>query len=235
MPIKQIIPHVYQITLPNVNCFLLRDAGNTNSLTLIDTGSPNTEQKIFDAIAEAGFKPSDLTRIVLTHHHPDHAGSAAAIAAQLNIPIWAYESEAADLERGLFGRLPLTVAPGLFSKILYRLFIKSQRFEGYPPVHIARRLRDGEVLPILGGVEVIHTPGHSAGHIALLLQPERLLIAGDACMNMMGLGYSIIYEDLAVGRASLQRLATYPFDKAVFGHGNALMKDAAKQLEQKFG
>ena len=40
------------------------------------------------------------------------------------------------------------------------------------PVSIGTRVADNDVLPIAGGLRVIHTPGHSAGHMALLLEQE---------------------------------------------------------------
>ena len=81
---------------------------------------------------------------------------------------------------------------------------------------------------------MIHTPGHSAGLVALLLQNEGVLIAGDLCAHVMGLAYSTLYEDIALGRQSLLKAAALPFDTAIFGHGGPLHGQANCKLQKKF-
>src|SRR5690349_8998227 len=76
MALEQLAPNLYGLALGPINTFLVVDA---DGLTLIDTGAPGSEGAILGAIAELGKQPSDLRRIVLTHCHPDHAGSAAAL------------------------------------------------------------------------------------------------------------------------------------------------------------
>jgi glyoxylase-like metal-dependent hydrolase (beta-lactamase superfamily II) len=107
--------------------------------------------------------------------------------------------------------------------------------ENVEPAQVSHRVEDGAIIPIAGGLEVIHTPGHSAGHIALLFKKDKVLIAGDICGNVMGLGYSIIYEDYALGMQSIVKAASYDFEKAVFGHGKPLMQSANTKLKAKFG
>ena len=89
---------------------------------------------------------------------------------------------------------PLRGAPGLLGQVLCRLFYHpDQRLE---PVAIDQRLTAGETLPIAGGIEVIHTPGHCAGQVALLWHPGRMLFAGDVGANLMGLGDPVGFECL---------------------------------------
>ena len=56
----------------------------------------------------------------------------------------------------------------------------------------------------------------------------------DACSNMMGLGWSLGYEDFEQGKRSLRKLAALDFDVACFGHGKAIQKDAARKFKQKW-
>lgn len=72
---RKITDHVYQITLGAVNAFVIEDDG----LTLVDTGYKGSADKIFNAIKKGGKDPKDIRRIILTHLHLDHAGSAAEI------------------------------------------------------------------------------------------------------------------------------------------------------------
>jgi glyoxylase-like metal-dependent hydrolase (beta-lactamase superfamily II) len=103
------------------------------------------------------------------------------------------------------------------------------------PVAINQPLTAGEILPIAGGIEVIHTPGHCAGQVALLWRPGRMLFAGDVCMNIMGLGDPIGFESLKEGRASQWKLARLSFDTAGFGHGAPIAHDASTRFRNKWG
>jgi glyoxylase-like metal-dependent hydrolase (beta-lactamase superfamily II) len=96
---------------------------------------------------------------------------------------------------------PMRPAPGLLGQVLCRLFFDPD--ERMEPDAIDEPLTDGEILPIAGGIEVIHTPAHCAGHVALLWHPGRMLFAGDVCTNLMGLGDPVGFESLEhVVRAS---------------------------------
>lgn len=228
---RLITPHLYQISLGGVNCFLIDDAAG--GLLLVDTGYKGNTSKIFKAIEKGGKSPGDIHTIILTHSHPDHAGSAADIAQRTGAKVIAHPADAALAAQGIAGRLPHVVSPGLLNFIIYRLFIKNSRNE-IQPIIAAETVDDGDVLPILGGIRIIHTPGHSAGHIALYLQQDDVLIAGDICANMMGLGLSTVYENRANGVQSILKAAQIPFGKAVFGHGKPLLKDAARKIREKF-
>lgn len=229
---RQITPHLYQISLGAVNCFVIDDSAG--GLILVDTGFKGSTQKIFKAIEKSGRSPKAIKRIILTHSHPDHAGSAAEIAQITGAKVMAHPADAALAAQGIAGRMPQIVSPGLMNKIIFRLFIKPVP-NAIDPLTDIQTVADGDVLPLMpGGIRIIHTPGHSAGHIALYLHEDDVLIAGDICAHMMGLGLSTVYEDAALGIQSILKAAQTPFGKAVFGHGRPLMKDAAKKLREKF-
>jgi glyoxylase-like metal-dependent hydrolase (beta-lactamase superfamily II) len=107
--------------------------------------------------------------------------------------------------------------------------------ERLEPVAIDQPLTAGEILPIAGGIEVIHTPGHCAGQVALLWRPGRMLFAGDVCTNLMGLGDPVGFESLKEGRASQRKLASLSFDAAGFGHGAPIARDASTRFRNKWG
>ena len=226
---KKISEHLFQISLGNVNAFIIEDKG----LTLIDTGYKNSMNKIVTAIKKAGRNPDDIKQIILTHCHPDHAGSAAAISKIFNVPVYAHAEEALLIEKGISGRLPMHLTPGFINWMVYCLFIKNSPKHN-EPLEIAEKLIDNDVLPVAGGLQIIHTPGHSAGHISLLLKNEGVLIAGDICANVSGLALSTVYEDVALGIKSILKVSDFYFDKAVFGHGKAITEDAQKKLKNRF-
>lgn len=226
---KQITQNLYQISLGAVNAFVVED----NGLTLIDTGLKGSMEKIFSAIKKAGKNPEDIKQIILTHCHPDHAGSAADLKKILNVPVFAHETDAPLIEQGIGGR-PMHLTPGVVNWLIYNLFIKKAG-NTIAPVTVDEKLKDNDVIPIAGGIRIIHTPGHSAGHIALLLKNEGVLIAADICANAIGVDYSILYEDIGIGRKSILKAAGFSFDKAVFGHGNLLKGNANEEMKEKFG
>lgn len=158
---QKISSHIYQINLGAVNAFVIEDKG----LTLADTGYKNSMEKIFRSISKAGKDPNNIKQIILTHCHPDHAGSAAAISQKLNIPVYAHADEAPLIEKGISGRQPVYCSTGFINWLVYRLFIKNSPANN-EAVKVEERLVDHDVLPVAGGLEVLHTPGHSAGHIS---------------------------------------------------------------------
>jgi glyoxylase-like metal-dependent hydrolase (beta-lactamase superfamily II) len=103
------------------------------------------------------------------------------------------------------------------------------------PVVIDQPLTAGEILPIAGGFEVIHTPGHCAGQVALLWRLGRMLFAGDVCINVIGLGDPVGFESLEQGRASQRKLANLSFEAVGFGHGEPIARDASRHLRNKYG
>ena len=103
------------------------------------------------------------------------------------------------------------------------------------PVAIDQPLTAGELLPIAGGIEVIHTPGHCAGQVALLWRLGRMLFVGDVYMNLMGLGDPVGFENLSDGRASQRKLASLSFDAAGFGHGAPIARDASTRFRDEWG
>lgn len=224
---EKITANLYQIKLGLVNVYVIDDDG----LTLIDTGYKNSTDKIFEAIKKAGKNPNDIKRVILTHSHPDHAGSAAEIKRRLNIPVFAHEEDAKIIEQGIGGRIPFVLTPGIVNWLVFNLMIKN----GDPNIEalqIDEKLKDGDV--ISGGIQVIHTPGHCAGHIVMLIKNENALIAGDLCANVMGLALSTVHEDKELAIQSIHKAAAFNFDTAVFGHGNALKKNASKKIKEKF-
>jgi glyoxylase-like metal-dependent hydrolase (beta-lactamase superfamily II) len=107
--------------------------------------------------------------------------------------------------------------------------------EQMEPVRIDRYVADGETLPIAGGLHVVHIPGHCAGQVAFLWQGERLLIAGDVGMNILGLGDPLGFEDIKQGRRGQRKVARLRFHAAVFGHGRPIHSGASERIRSKWG
>jgi glyoxylase-like metal-dependent hydrolase (beta-lactamase superfamily II) len=226
---KRISNNIYQISLGWVNVFVIED----NGLTLIDTGTKGSTGKIFSAIKNGGKNPYDIKRIILTHAHPDHSGSAEEMKRMLRVPVMAHREDAQIMRYGIACRKEICLTPGLKNWLIYELAIKRAGIN-IEPVAIDEQLNDRDLLPLLGGVRVIHTPGHSKGHISLLAENEEVLIAGDLLSNRTRLGLSVIYENMAEGISSILKVTDLDFDKMVFGHGSPILKDAGSIMRQAF-
>jgi glyoxylase-like metal-dependent hydrolase (beta-lactamase superfamily II) len=226
--VKNVIKGVYVVPMGFSNAYLIE---GDDGLALIDAGFPNKEAAVFDAIRELGHSPDRLKHLVFTHGHPDHIGSAAAIVRQSGARTYMHPLDTPMAESGGPFR-PLTPAPGLLRRVLCDLFFHPD--ERMEPVAIDQLLTPGELL-ITGGFDVIHTPGHCAGAVALLWRPGRMLFTGDVCMNVMGLGDPLGFESLEEGRASQRKLASLSFDAVGFGHGGPIAQNASTRFRNKWG
>lgn len=229
MQAKPIVPGLYRINLGNVNAFLL----TAGELTLIDTGFPGSEGKILQAVSALGHKPEAIRHILLTHCHPDHAGSLAALQRATGATTYAHPLDAPEIRAGAVAKM-LTPTPRLLQRILFRLFIHGSS-PTYPAAIVDREINDGDLLPVAGGLRVIHTPGHSAGHLSFFWpQHGGVLIAGDTCANMPTLDYSLGYDNFAQGQRTLVKLTQLDFGVICFGHGNAITKGATTQFRRRW-
>ena len=101
------------------------------------------------------------------------------------------------------------------------------------PIAVEHEVVDGETLPF--GATALHTPGHTAGHLALLLPRDGgVLFTGDAATDFLRLGVGPIYEDVDEGMRSLRRLADLQFETALFAHGRPLTPRAAERFRARF-
>jgi glyoxylase-like metal-dependent hydrolase (beta-lactamase superfamily II) len=223
-----VIEGVYVVPMGMANAFLME---SDDGLTLIDAGYPGKEAAVFEAIRALGRSLNQLKNLIFTHSHPDHIGSAAAIVRKTGARTYMHPLDIPIAESGGPFR-SMTPAPGLLGLVLCKLFFHPNA--QLAPVVIDQPLIAGEILPIAGGIEVIHAPGHCAGQVALLWHPGRMLFAADVCTNIMGLGDPVGFESLEDGRASQRKLAHLSFDAAGFGHGKSIARDASKRFRDKW-
>jgi len=231
--VQEVVPGLYRVPLGVVNAYLLVDS----AVTVIDTGTPGSEDKILGAVRTLGKKPGDVNAIIVTHCHADHSGSLAALKEATGAPAWMHPADAALVRSGVAAR-EMRPAPGLANRLLFT----AMRFmapSSVSPAEVEHSAEDGDELPFAGGLQVFHVPGHCAGQIALVWPRHGgVLVAADAASNMAfpwqkGLGYPPIFEDLEEGKRSLRRLAQLEVE--VFGHGGPILGGAGAQLHERFG
>ncbi|MFJ6168197.1 MBL fold metallo-hydrolase [Micromonospora orduensis] len=216
-PAVPLVPNVWRIPTVGrsaVNSYAFVD--DDGSVTLVDCGVAKAPARIVRGLAAMGKAPADVTRIVLTHAHPDHAGGAAEMSRRTGAPVSAH---AADVRYAEEGRAPGSDPAVTGGRVFAR--VAGGRF---PAVEVAQPLADGDVLDVGGGLRVVHTPGHSPGHVSLLHEPTRLLITGDALFNVLGVRYSpkILCSDFRMTRETAHVLGELEYDTAAFTHGPEL-------------
>jgi glyoxylase-like metal-dependent hydrolase (beta-lactamase superfamily II) len=211
-PAVPLAPGVWRIPLVRdfVNGFILRD--DDGQVTLIDMGITRSGPKVMAALASIGSGPSDVTRLMLTHAHPDHAGGAKYVADATGRQFGIHEADAEYLRSGRGPQRDTTIPLG-------KLFAKLP--STFPAAPVAETFTDGQVVPFAGGIEVIHTPGHSPGHASYLHQSSGVLITGDAIFNVRGLRWPIkaFCTDFAMTTQTAHRLAEVDYTTAAFTHG----------------
>ncbi len=231
MTARQIVPGAYSISLGSVNAFLIE---YEESLTLVDTGSPGSFELIRSAVRSLGRRMSDIQHLLVTHCHADHTGSLSEIKEVSGAEAYMHALDA-DLVRIGQSYRPLKTAPGLLAGILGNVILRSAQEMKIQAAEIEHEVADGAVLPIAGGIQAIHTPGHAAGHLAFLWpRHSGVLFAGDAASSILGLRPALVYEDFQEGLRSLRKLSAYSFKTACFGHGRAIGGDAGRRFLQQW-
>jgi glyoxylase-like metal-dependent hydrolase (beta-lactamase superfamily II) len=198
--------------------YLIDDGG---TLSLIDTSTTTAAARIFEAIASLGRRPEDLRTIIATHYHYDHTGNVATLVERTGAQFLAHIDDAPYID----GRKPwrhLDIGP-------FDMTVPESR---YYTLKLDRELRTGDVLPIAGGLEVIHTPGHTPGSISLYAREHSALFTGDAIGNWLGLRLPIPMpsHDMDEARRSVHKLAALTYDVALPGHGNPIMSRASEKI-----
>lgn len=227
MAVKRLAEDLYLLR-GLVNVYILQ---TQDGLAVLDTGFPGSAGKILAGVRELGKTPADVRHIILTHCHPDHIGSAAALKRETNATVWAHPIDAPMIEAGTTIREPMTPSPGLRNAILARLL--GGRVRNVETTKVDRLIEDGDSLPFMSDMSAIHVPGHCAGQIAFLWRRHGgVLFTADACIHRGGLKLAIATEDPRLALASLARLATLDFDKACVMHGKPILAGADTQFRR---
>lgn len=211
----------FQRTFPSANMSLIQG----QRPILIDSGFGSDYAETERFIRDAGVDPAQLQYVVNTHYHSDHVGGNHHLQSRYGVPIAAYHFDGAMINR----RDPhACCADWLVQPV--------------EPYTVDRFLAAGDVLET-GQVtlEVLHTPGHTLGHISLYEPRDQVLILGDVVHADDVSWINIFREGVdALERlmATLERLLQLPVRVAVSGHGpihenpHAAMRTALERYER---
>ncbi|WP_127548416.1 MBL fold metallo-hydrolase [Paenibacillus amylolyticus] len=185
-------------------------------VVLIDTGFPGQYDDLCIALEKIGVPISQLKAVILTHQDMDHIGCLPEILQECGsqVKIYAHELDKPYIE----GQLPL---------------LKDSHLEHPPMGKVDETVTDGQELPFCGGIRVIHTPGHTPGHISLYLMDSKTLIAGDSMYSVDGM-LGGIHEpttlDTETARFSLKKYIELDISSVVCYHGGLTHRNVNEQI-----
>ena len=218
----KITDNVYVV--PNVvaNPYVIVDS---DGLTVIDAGLPRAEKKILAYITGLGKSARDVKRIILTHSDLDHIGGLSTLQKATGARTYASRIEA---EAIAIGKASRQITGG--SPLRQILFAMLSSFFKATPFQVDEILVDGQTLPVLGGLRVLDTPGHTPGHISLFSESTGVLFCGNSMVSENGLQGSRpgVTWDSAQAKESVAKQAQLGARIVCSGHGPVVMDAVGK-------
>ena len=173
----EVAPGVHRLGNEIVNFYLVDADGG---LLLVDAGMPGFYAQLESLLRSRGRSVADIDALLLTHAHPDHVGIAERVRAA-GVPVRVHDADVGQARTGKSHPREGGMLRHLRHRATWRLLATGARNGALKPVKIAEvtPFTEGE-LDVPGRPRVVHTPGHSPGHVALHFAQQGALIAGDA-------------------------------------------------------
>ncbi|MGB2693941.1 MAG: MBL fold metallo-hydrolase [Dehalococcoidia bacterium] len=232
----EITPHVHSLDVkidwfpqpypPNVHLIVDGAEG-----ALIDAGFSDEESmgKRLEALRE--FDGVAVRYIVITHHHFDHASGAHKLREATGARIVMHKDEAPLLQKAASQGLPSDVEVSQERKEFAE---QTRRFQqeaarGAPDDVVS----DGDALRVGSlTLRMVHSPGHTAGHLSPFLEEGLVLFAGD---NVLGMGTTVVPPppngDMAQYIESLRKMQSLNADVMCCGHG-PVVREPNRKLQE---
>ncbi|RUL56861.1 MULTISPECIES: MBL fold metallo-hydrolase [Lysinibacillus] len=233
--------NVHKIALPtpypigDVNAFLVKG----DALSLFDAG-PKT-QEAYEAlkwsIHEAGYEMKDIEQVILTHHHPDHAGWVdafpnAEILGHEYVDHWLRKTDEFLSYRYDFYKEQLMLQ-GVPLHYIEKIVQAKDEIELFGTIPLTKFIQDGDEIPGHPGLKAIYTPGHAQSHLIFLDESSNEVIGGDILLEHVDPNPLVEPPiDLSKKRPkslvqyhqSLQLLQQLNIRKIYTGHGNDIIR-----------
>ena len=231
---REVADGVFGLGTRWVNFHLVVDG---RAAILVDAGYPRYTGQLDAALAALGRRLSDVAAVIVTHHHVDHAGTAAYMRTAGAI-VYVMERDA-PIVRGERPSHPpagfyrQAWRPSMLRYLGHTVRSGGARYAACEDVHV---LEGDQALDLPGRPTVIATPGHTAGHCSVALPDRGVLLAGDAMVNFdyasgaRGLRLHRFNEDHEAARRSLARFEDLDADTVLFGHGDPWTNGVSRAL-----
>ncbi len=210
---------------------------NKSSALLIDAGIQTNMYDIQREMENLGVPFESIETIIISHQDIDHFGGVASIVDKLgDVKVCAHTEDVPYIQ----GEKRLVRLNSRFMERISGLPEEDQKrvldiFEN-STAKIDIELNDDE-LECFGGIKIIHTPGHTPGHICIYHEDSKTLIAGDALNivdgKLTGPNTSILTnEEAQRALKSLKKLTNLDIETIICYHGGIYSNDANNALEE---
>lgn len=198
---------------------------DNENVIIIDIGMPGQLKQIQEAIKREGVSFERLNKVIITHQDLDHTWGLYRLLKESKntIEILTHEDEKPYLQ----GEKNLV---RLNQRKMAEMILKKN-----PPLKVNKTLKDNDELPYSGGIKIIHTPGHTPGHICIYHQKSKTLIVGDAMRvvdgQLKGPRKKILDEksyNLAI--KSLEKLKKFDIEKLISYHGGLFTENPNQSI-----
>lgn len=222
-----IAPDLYRLRIPDGPAHALNSYlwVGPDSVSLFDTGWAHSAPLLEAALATLDRTTADVEHVVLSHFHEDHAGAASVVATWPHSRIVAGAPEAPVITGQTPGPVPmLTTAETAIHE-------PSTEPPSAAPCRVDDTVTDGDVLTFGGKAQVLLTPGHTVGSLALHLPALDTVLTGDTVAELHGSVILGVFDvDRELTRHSMLRIAETGAAVAGFGHGEAVLEDAYRRI-----
>ena len=243
---RELLPGLWRLRVPvgweefdHVNAYAIEHG---EGFVLVDCGTggdPSCLLALDRALADAGIRLGEVTDLVITHAHSDHAGLAAPLRRDQPITIWGHPADhhsysvLADPDGTYARRAALARLAGVPENRLPAFADVREETEGFSGIaHPDRELREGDAVPSgLGDWRVIEAPGHAPSQICLVQPDLGVAIVADllCAVYITWLEYGWSQDPAGEHRRSFDRIAAAgPLDLVLPGHGRPI--DAVGEL-----
>lgn len=207
-----------------------------SEIFLVDCGYEETFEALKSELKSIDIQPEDLTGVLITHDDIDHLGGLKLLKQyNQNLTIYCGEFEKDSIsgivksERLVQGEMSLTTLPEEHQSRAIDFIQKLKKIQRFPVDEV---FADGEIFK--NELVVIHTPGHTKGHISFFYPKEKILIAGDALVidnGTFNIANPAFTLDLAQAIQSVQKLKSLKPKKIICYHGGVMDENIDTHLE----
>jgi glyoxylase-like metal-dependent hydrolase (beta-lactamase superfamily II) len=217
----EIVEGIHRVDGVYGNVYLIIDGGE---LTLVDTGMPKNAQKILDYVHRVNERSASISRILLTHCHVDHAGSASELKQLTKAKVGIHREDADFVS----GRKSAPTPKG-FNGVLFKVMSPFYRFK---PVESDVILQENDKV---GNLTVVHTPGHTPGSVSYYDPERKALFVGDTIRFVNGKlsgPNKRFSSDMQQALQSVKKISRLNFDLMLSGHGDPLKSNASEKVKE---
>jgi glyoxylase-like metal-dependent hydrolase (beta-lactamase superfamily II) len=238
----QITPKVYSIEGithpdPRGKVFPYLFVEDEDNLTLIDPAFLSQLPMLENYLHEVGYDIKKVKRIILTHVHVDHSQAANEIKKKSGAKIYSHWIESRYLRHDPPYKGPPTTQDTVekLEKLGLSMDALLKEYGSFEiePISVDEQVSDGDMI---GSLKVIHTPGHTPGHISLYYEKDRLLFGADSIYKHvfgaegMYISAPQVSIDPITAIISAQRLSKVNFDKLLMAHQDSPLLEGARGI-----